>query len=552
MKKKNKNKNKIIYTAFGGMGEFGKNMMSLEYENQILIIDCGMMLGKNRLLGIDAEINDSSYFSNNKKNIKGVLITHGHLDHVGGLPYLLSEINVPIYAPPFACLLIGDILREHNIEANIREIRINEKIKLGHFAIESVEVDHSIIDSFAYCISTPVGMIVHSGDYRVDHKPFMKNKTNVKKFSQLGKKKVLALFSDSTNSNKVGKNVSESDVFANLKSIVKESRQSRIILTTFSTQVNRIQQILEIAKLHGRKVFFIGKSMVKNMKNASKDFLKGKYDDVLRPISDLKKFGDNRVIVVTTGSQGEVNSALTRIIDRKHRDIKLKVSDVVVFSSSTIPGNELEVVKLLDSLILNGNKVFTNKERDIHSSGHGFRDDLKDLIKRIQPKFFFPLHGNFYYMNHHIEIAKEVGLKMKDCFLVQNGMRIGISENEVSFIGKLKLKKVYLEQGMISTISENELEKRKRLMMQGVISVSLMMKGNSLSSFDIDCIGVVGEKYSKYISTRAKEEVALKFERGEIEIQEKKLRKFIKKLILNITRKLFLKEPEVIIHIQNM
>lgn len=549
-KNKKENKKKLTITIIGGVGEFGKNMAILEVSNEMLMIDCGIKLLKNKYLGLEAEIADHSYIVSNKEKLKAILITHGHLDHIGGLPFIIEKLDVPIYAPRFACLLINDFFEEKHIKnISVNEIQKNKITKIGKFNIDPIVINHSIVDSFGYAIKTDCGTIVHSGDYRDDVKPYKDNRTDLKKLKKYGDSGVLALLSDSTNSDKKGKNISESIVFENLDKVIKENRKGRLIFATFSSQINRIQQILDLAIKYDCKVFLNGRSMLKNVKNAVKNYYQTDYEKVVKPIESLKKYDSKRAFIICTGTQGEENSALMRLVQHKHKNIKLEKEDVLVFSSSVIPGNYEEVADLMDAFILNGNKVITNKEEDIHSSGHGYADDLKHLLKIVKPKFFFPVHGRIASLFSHKKIAMEVGIKEKDIFVLKNGQRAELSQDKVRFLGNIKMKPVYIEGGIISTVSDDVLKQRQKIMTDGTAFLLLVFKENQLLSVACNFLGITTQVHQDHMSLRLEDEIKLRFERGEIDFREKSLKKTMKKIVVRSVKDLYNKVPEVIVRV---
>lgn len=544
----NKNKNKVTIMPLGGVGEFGKNTTILEIKNEILVIDCGIKLAKKNFLGIEAEIADYKYLINNREKVAAILITHGHLDHIGGITYLIEKVKVPIYAPTFACFLIRDLLTEKNIrDVVIQEIREDEKIHFKHFVVDPIEVDHSIVDSYAYAIETPCGVIIHSGDYRDDPRPYKKNKTNIKKLKQYGHRGVLALLSDSTNVVREGDNVSESLVYKNLEKIIKNNRKGRIIFSTFSTQINRIQQILDIAIRLDYKVFLNGMYMQKNVKNAIKGYYQSNYDSVLEPISNISQYTPERVILVCTGSQGEERASLRKIALGEHRDIKLSSDDLIVFSSSVIPGNVDDVADLIDAFVRAGNRVITSKDIDIHSSGHGNKPDLLNLLKIVRPLFFCPVHGRYHHLAQHKKLAIEVGVEENNIFLLENGQRLDVFSDAAKMSTKVKLQPVYLEGRMISTADEATLQQRKVMMTGGVIFITLVLKDAIFVKVSCICQGVVGERHQEQTAKWISEQITLYLERSEIALDNRKLKKVFKKMTLKLMRDVFNKSPEVVV-----
>lgn len=409
----------------GGLNEVGKNMMVFEYEDDIIVVDMGFQFPQEDMLGIDYVIPDVTYLEENRHRIRGIFITHGHLDHIGGIPYILPKLNYPpIYATRFSAALIDKRLEEFKLKnfSKLVTISSNDVIKAGKFTLEFFRVAHSIPDAVGLVITTPVGKVVHTGDFKFDDTPAgLHEKAEVDKMKRLGNENVLALFSDSTNALKPGKTMSEEEVGNILEGIIKKT-EKRLIIASFSSLISRIQQIIDLAQKYNRKVFISGRSMEEAIKIGQKlGYIKYQKGAVL-PIKKNKDTPDEQTIIITTGSQGEAVSALSRISRNEHKQIKVKKGDTIILSSSPIMGNERAIATVINKLCLLGAKVIHKQIMDVHTSGHGQREDLKMMLNYIKPKFFIPVHGEFFMRQAHADLAQEeVGMPEENIFMLQNG-----------------------------------------------------------------------------------------------------------------------------------
>jgi len=417
---------KLKIIPLGGLNEVGKNMMVYEYEEDIIVIDMGLEFPDEDMLGIDYVIPDVSYLEENRKRIKGIVITHGHLDHIGGIPYILPKLDFPpVYATRLTCGLIEKRVEEFKQEklASVRVIDPDKPLRLGKFDLNFFRVAHSIPDSVGIVIDTPIGKIVHTGDFKFDDSPSgNQKKADMNKIKALGSQNVLALFSDSTNALKPGHTMSESEVGKTLEGLIQKTK-GRIIIASFSTLIGRLQQIIDYAQKYGRKIFISGRSMRDNIDIAAKlgflQFPKG-------IIQDIKKYQnkveDDQTLILTTGSQGEAISALTRISANEHPHIKIKKGDTVILSSSPIIGNEKAIFSVVNNLCLLGADVIHNQIMDVHTSGHGYQEELKQMIRMVNPKYFVPIHGEYFMRQTHGNLAKdECGIPENNVIMLQNG-----------------------------------------------------------------------------------------------------------------------------------
>ncbi len=428
-RKKTENAPKIRIIPLGGLHEIGKNMTALEYENEILIIDCGLSFPDDDMFGIDKVIPDFSYLTENKRKIKGLVITHGHEDHIGGIPYLLKELNVPIYGMRFPLGLIENKLKEHGLKAEMHAVNAGQTFKVGrHFKIEALRITHSIADAICLSITTPAGRIFHTGDFKIDYTPVDGNPIDFARLAQIGSEGVLLMMADSTNVLRKGYTASERVVGRTLENIFRRS-DKRIIIATFSSNVHRIQKIIDLAILCKRKVAISGRSMV-NVVDLAKELGYIKIPaNVLVDLNKTKNIPDKELVVITTGSQGEPMSALARMASSDHKAIKIKKGDMVILSSTPVPGNELTVANVVNQLVEKGAEVIYSDIAETHVSGHACQEELKLMHSLIRPKFFMPVHGEYRHLQTHAQLAHLLGLPMDNIFLLTNGDCLTVSED---------------------------------------------------------------------------------------------------------------------------
>ena len=419
---------KII--PLGGLHEIGKNLTAIEFEDEILIIDCGLSFPDDDMFGIDKVIPDFSYLKYNSSKIRGLVITHGHEDHIGAVPYLIKELNVPIYGTRLPLGLIENKLKEHNLKARMNTVTAGETFKIGkHFTIEALRITHSIADSICLAINTPAGCIFHTGDFKIDYTPVDGDPIDFARLAQIGSQGVLLMMADSTNVLRPGYTQSERVVGKTLENIFR-SAERRIIIATFSSNVHRIQKIIDIARLCNRKVAISGRSMV-NVVDLAVDLGYIKIPaNTLVDINKTKNIPDKELVVITTGSQGEPMSALARMASNDHKSINIKRGDMVILSSTPVPGNELTVSNVVNQLIQKGAEVIYSDIADIHVSGHACREELKLMHSLIRPKYFMPVHGEYRHLSTHAELAHTLGMPMENIFLLSNGDCLTVSQKE--------------------------------------------------------------------------------------------------------------------------
>jgi ribonuclease J len=409
---RNSSKNKLRIIPLGGLGEIGKNMMCIEYDNDIIVVDAGLMFPEEEMMGVDLVIPDISYLRENREKLRGIIITHGHEDHTGALPYILSDINIPVYCTRLTHGLISVKLKEHKLLAQ-SQLHIMEpggKIKAGKFQIELFSVCHSIPDAVGLIIHTPFGAIVHSGDFKLDFTPVTGHPTDISKLAQLGSNGVLLLMSDSTYAEVPGYTPSEQIVGESLDRIMDEAH-GRVIIATFSSLVSRIQQIIDSAVRHGRRIFVIGRNMNEIVRMALElGYLKAPAG-ALGKIEEMRGMPHDRIVLITTGSQGEPTSALVRIANKDHKQVHIIPGDTVAISASPIPGNEALVARTIDNLFRQGARVIYSSIMKIHVHGHGAQEELKLLMNVTQPKYFVPIHGEYRHLSIHAQLAESVGME---------------------------------------------------------------------------------------------------------------------------------------------
>lgn len=456
--------------ALGGLGEVGKNMYCVMHNDEIIIVDSGVMFPEEELLGIDYVIPDYSYLKQNEEKIKALLITHGHEDHIGGIPFLLQRINIPkIYAPYQAKELIDKKLLEKNIKKKIIVYNEDTKIKTKHFSIEFFRTTHSIPDSHGISITTPNGVIVMTGDFKFDLTP-IGPVADIHKMARIGSNKVRLLMSDSTNALVEGTSLSESIVDENLNEIFATNKGSRIIIATFASNVYRLKHIIETCKKFNRKVVLFGRSMDTSVDIAIKcGYIKDKNIIISSEAANTMK--PCEVCLLCTGSQGEPLAALSRIADGSHRQIKLIPNDIVIFSSSPIPGNATSVGKTINKLYLKGVKVYTNSTTDIHSSGHANQEELKLMLRLIEPEYFAPYHGEYRMLKSHCDLAIECGIPREKTFILENGDVLSITKNGIKKSGKIPSGEIYVDGSRIGDVGSVVINDRKLMSNNGILVV---------------------------------------------------------------------------------
>ena len=486
MTKKKREQKKIRIIPLGGLHEVGKNMTLFEYGEDILIIDCGMTFPTIDMLGIDCVIPDFAYLRENSDKIRGLVITHSHEDHMGGVPFFLKEFNVPIYASPLTQGFLKYKFKEHKItDYQFFDLVPGEKIKLGVFEVEPLHVTHSVADSMALIIDTPVGRIFHTGDFKFDYTPIDDRPTDIAKIAQIGQKGVLLLMSDSTNAVREGFSESEKVIKNNLEIIFKKNTH-RFIITTFSSNVHRVQSILDLASENGRKVAVTGRSMENMIKVASDLGYLSIPPNTLITLKQAKQYKNSELVILTTGSQGEPLSSLSRIAYGQHKDIKITNDDVVILSSSVVPGNELSVYDLINQIMALGAQVIYSEIADVHASGHARREELKLMLALMKPKYFMPIHGEIRLLISHSELAQEMGVDKNNIVVAENGSVLELSSRKFKLTDETVQAGAILVDGLgIGDVGAKVLGERRLLSQGGIIILAAVFDDSQRIVSDI-------------------------------------------------------------------
>jgi len=454
----------------GGLGEIGLNMMALENDGYILVIDAGLMFPEEYMPGVDMVIPDFQYLRENREKVQAIVLTHGHEDHIGAMPFLLKEFEVPIYGTNFTIELLKEKLREHDLldNAKVNKVKPGDVLHLGPFAVEYIHVNHSIIDGAGLAITTPEGIIIHSGDFKIDYTPVDGLFTDLNRFAHFGERGVLAFFSDSTNVEKEGFTLSESEVRNTLEEIFLHC-EGRLIVAVFASNISRVKQVIDLAIRFNRKIAFSGKSMRANIRIAVNEGIINLPEEVEVSERVLKQLPDNEVLIITTGSQGEPMSSLTRMAQNRHKDISICKGDTVILSSRFIPGNEKAITSMINSLYRMGAQVIYEKVSAIHSSGHAYQEELMLMMNLIKPKYFMPIHGEYRHLVKHIQLAERVGIDREHSFLAENGDAVCF-EGGRGWIGdKVQSGRVLVDGKGVGDVGELVLRDRRKLSGDGVV-----------------------------------------------------------------------------------
>ncbi len=502
----NDNVKPIKIIPLGGLEQIGMNMTVFESDTSIIVVDCGLSFPDDELLGIDLVIPDITYLKENKNKVKGFVITHGHEDHIGAIPYVLKDINAPVYATKLTMGLIESKLSEHGMLDIVKRkvLDYGQFVNLGNFRVEFIRTNHSIADAAAFAIYTQAGIIVHTGDFKVDYTPVYGSPIDLTRFAELGKKGVLALMMDSTNALKPGFTMSESTVGRTFDTIFNENRNSRIIIATFASNVDRVQQIVNSACKYGRKVVVEGRSMVNIIKVASELGYINIPDGTLIEVEEMKNYPDEQVVLITTGSQGESMAALSRMAASLHRKVTINPGDVVVFSSTPIPGNEKSVSKVINELAMKGAKVIF---QEAHVSGHACQEELKLIYALTKPQYAIPVHGEFRHLMAHSEVAQSMGIPKENIILMQTGNVLEISPQKAGIVGTVQSGPVFVDGLGVGDVGNIVIRDRQNLAENGIIIVVLTLEkytNNLLSGPDIVTRGFVYVRESENLMEEAR------------------------------------------------
>ena len=467
---------KII--PLGGLEQIGMNITAFEYEDSIVVVDCGLSFPEDDMLGIDLVIPDVTYLKNNIEKVKGFVITHGHEDHIGALPYVLRDINVPIYATKLTMGIIENKLKEHNLTGTTKRkvVKFGQSINLGQFRIEFIKTNHSIVDAAALAIYSPAGIVVHTGDFKVDYTPVFGDAIDLQRFAEIGKKGVLALMCDSTNAERPGFTPSERTVGRTFDILFEEHKNTRIIIATFASNVDRVQQIINSAYKFGRKVVVEGRSMVNIIDTATNLGYLNVPDNTLIDIEQLKNYPVEKTVIITTGSQGESMAALSRMAEDNHRKISIGPTDTVIFSSHPIPGNEKAVTNVINELLLKGADVIF---QDVHVSGHACQEEIKLIYTLVHPKYAIPVHGEFKHLKAQAKIASELGIAKDHIFILHSGDVLELFEEQAQITGKVPVGDILVDGLGVGDVGNIVLRDRQHLAEDGIMIVVLGLDGAS-------------------------------------------------------------------------
>ncbi|MBS4804114.1 MAG: ribonuclease J [Clostridium sp.] len=502
-------KAKVRIIPLGGINEIGKNITAIEYKEDIIVIDCGLKFPDEDMFGIDLVIPDISYLLKNKEKIRGIFLTHGHEDHIGALPYVLRQLNVPVYGTKLTLGIVETKLKEHGLLSSTELIRVKPRdvIKLNSVSVEFIKTNHSIADSVAIAIHTPLGVVLHTGDFKIDYTPIDGEPMDFARFAEIGKKGVLAMLADSTNVEKPGYTLSERVVGESFARLFAKAK-GRVIVATFASNVHRIQQIIDAASMHGRKVAVSGRSMENIVAVAAELGYLEFEKDILVGIDQINKYNNDQVVIITTGSQGEPMSALARMANSEHRKVNIVEGDTVIISATPIPGNEKLVSKVINRLFQKGAEVIYKSLSEIHVSGHACQEELKLMQCLVKPKFFIPVHGEYRHLKQHGELAISLGMPEGNVVIPENGGVIDVNRNSIRKNGTVASGQVFVDGLGVGDVGNIVLRDRKHLSQDGILTVvvTLSKENNSIiAGPDIISRGFVYVRESERLMDEAKE-----------------------------------------------
>ena len=479
MKKKEiENASKLKIIPLGGLEQIGMNITAFEYEDSIVVVDCGLSFPDDDMLGVDLVIPDITYLKENMEKVKGFVITHGHEDHIGALPYVLRDINVPIYATKLTMGIIENKLKEHNLTGTVKRkvIKFGQSINLGHFRIEFIRTNHSIVDAAALAIYSPAGTVVHTGDFKVDYTPVFGDAIDLQRFAEIGKKGVLALMCDSTNAERPGFTPSEKTVGKTFDSLFTEHKDTRIIIATFASNVDRVRQIINSAYKFGRKVVVEGRSMVNIIETATGLGYLNIPENTLIDIEQLKDYPDEKTVIITTGSQGESMAALSRMAGDIHKKISIGPRDTVIFSSNPIPGNEKTVTNVINKLLIKGADVIF---QDVHVSGHACQEEIKLIYSLLHPQYVIPVHGEYKHLRAQAKLANELGIPKENIFIMMSGDVLELDREAAKVKGKVPVGGILVDGLGVGDVGNIVLRDRQHLAEDGILIVVLALDAYS-------------------------------------------------------------------------
>ena len=503
---KNINNSKLRIIPLGGLEQIGMNITAFEFEDSIVVVDCGLSFPEDDMLGIDLVIPDITYLKNNAHKVKGFVITHGHEDHIGALPYVLKELNVPVYATRLTIALIEHKLKEHNLLKSVKRkvVKHGQSINLGKFRIEFIKTNHSIADASALAIYSPAGIEVHTGDFKVDYTPVFGDAIDLQRFGEIGKKGVLALMCDSTNAERKGFTMSERTVGKTFDNIFAEHKNTRIIIATFASNVDRVQQIINSAYKYGRKCVVEGRSMVNVISTAAELGYLNVPENTLIELDQMKNYPDEQMVLITTGSQGESMAALSRMASNMHRKVQIKPGDTVIFSSNPIPGNEKAVSRVINELSMKGADVIF---QDAHVSGHACQEEIKLIYSLVHPKYAIPVHGEYRHLKAQAQVAESLGIPKDNIFLLSSGDVLELDEEKAQVVDRVQTGAILVDGLGVGDVGNIVLRDRQHLAEDGILIVVLTLEKYSnqvLAGPDIVSRGFVYVRESEGLMDEAK------------------------------------------------
>ena len=510
-KNEQKSDSKLKIIPLGGLEQIGMNITAFEYEDSIVVVDCGLSFPTDDMLGIDLVIPDFSYLKENISKVKGLMITHGHEDHIGAIPYMMKEMNIPIYATKLTMGIIEHKLKEHNLVncTKRKVVKFGQSINLGKFRIEFIKTNHSIVDAAALAIYSPAGTVVHTGDFKIDYTPVFGDAIDLQRFAEIGKKGVLALMCDSTNAERPGFTQSEKTIGKTFDTLFEEHKNTRIIIATFASNVDRVQQIINSAYKFDRKVVVEGRSMVNIIETATSLGYLDIPDKTLIDIEQLKNYPDEKTVIITTGSQGESMAALSRMAGNMHRKITIGPGDTVIFSSNPIPGNEKAVTNIINELMMKGADVIF---QDVHVSGHACQEEIKLIYTLVQPKYSIPVHGEYKHLKAQAKIARELGIEKENIFILSSGDVLELDGESAGITGKVQTGGILVDGLGVGDVGNVVLRDRQHLAEDGIMIVVLALDkytNQLVSGPDIVSRGFVYVRESDALMEEAREVISV-------------------------------------------
>lgn len=536
---------KII--PLGGLGEIGKNITAIEYKDEIIVIDCGISFPDEDMYGIDLVIPDIKYLLDNKNKVKGLFLTHGHEDHIGAIPYILKQINIPVYGTKLTIGLVKNKLKEHNMlsKSNLNPIRPGELIKLDELAIEFIRVTHSIAESCALAIHTPIGTVLHTGDFKIDYTPIDGKVMDLNRIAQLGQEGVLLLMADSTNVERAGHSLSEKIIGETLNRIISNAK-GRVIVATFASNIHRMQQIADASMIYDRKIVFSGRSM-ENISNVAMDlgYLHIPEESIIG-IEDLNRYPSDKITIITTGSQGEPMAGLSRIAYGSHRHISIEQDDLFIISASPIPGNDKLISRVINQLYRKGVEVIYEDLEEIHVSGHAYKEELKLIHTLVKPKYFMPVHGEYRHLKHHSDLALKLGMDKSNVFTLETGQVLEISQDKAIATEKVHTGVVFVDGIGVGDVGNIVLRDRRDLARDGMVTIVVAINKETysiVSGPDIITRGFIYARESEDLINKikdvAKEEIEICLGNNILEWQVLKgrVRKSVEQLLYHKTKR---------------